>query len=160
VGNESVNINLREALPSDDPFLLEVYASTRSEELEGLGWDENQKHTFIKMQFLARERTYPKVDNRIILFEGRAVGRILVDRTEAAIRLIDIALLTEHRNAGIGSHVITDLINESATSGKPLKLHVLNSSPAARLYERLGFRKTSNNDAYSEMIWIPPVTSS
>ena len=147
-------------MPADEPFLLEVYASTRTEELKGLGWDENQRHDFIKMQFLARERIYPKVDNRIILLNGCAVGRILVDRTGAAIRLIDIALLTEYRNAGVGSRVINDLIEEAADSGKPLNLRVMNASPALRLYERLGFCTTGNDAVSSEMTWIPPVATS
>ena len=147
-------------MPADEPFLLEVYASTRIEELEGTGWDENQKHAFLKMQFLARERTYPKVDNRIILLNGNAVGRILVDRTEAAIRLIDIALLTEYRNAGIGSRLINDLIKESADSRRPLKLRVRSASSAMRLYERLGFCKSGNDEVYSDMILIPPVVAS
>ena len=155
-----MNITLREAMPADEPFLLEVYASTRSEELEGLGWDENQKHAFIKMQFLARERIYPKVDSRIILLNGCAIGRMLVDRTEEEIRLIDIALLTEHRNAGIGNRVIKDLIEEAAASNKALNLRVRSGSPAMRLYERLGFCTTGNDAVYSEMTWIPPVATS
>ena len=148
---------MREATSADETFLFEVYASTRREELEGLGWDENQKHAFIKMQFIARERTYPKVDNRIILLDSCAIGRVLVDRNETAILLVDIALLTNYRNAGIGSRVIKDLQNESVASGKPIKLHVSESSPALRLYERLGFYTIGTDAAYSEMIWTPPV---
>lgn len=155
--NESVNIHLREAMPADEPFLLEVYASTRDAELEGLGWDDNQKRVFIKMQFLARERSYPRVDNRIILLDGLAVGRILVDRSGTAILLTDIALLKEYRNAGIGSRLIQDLMKEAAACGKPLQLHVLETSPAVRLYERLGFSRSGVDAAYLEMTWIPPV---
>ena len=32
------------------------------------------------MQFLARERSYPRVDDRIILLNGRPIGRMMVDR--------------------------------------------------------------------------------
>ena len=52
------------------------------------------------MQFLTRERLYPRVDNRIILLNGRPVGRMLVERGDTSILLRDIALLTEYRNAG------------------------------------------------------------
>jgi GNAT superfamily N-acetyltransferase len=146
---------LREATAEDQAFLLELYASTRVEELEPFGWDENQKQAFIRMQFIARERTYPRADNRIILLRGRPVGRMLVDRSETGILLRDIALLTEYRNAGIGSRLIQDLMKEAASAGKPLRLHVLAASPAVRLYERLGFRTSGDEGAYLEMKWIP-----
>ena len=153
--NEETNLSLREATPEDEPFLLEVYASTRWEELEGMGLNDEQKHAFIKMQFLARERCYPRVDNRIILFEGRPVGRLQVDRGDAAILLRDIEILTEFRNAGIGSRLIKDLMQEATEAGKPIGLHVLASSPAARLYERLGFVRSGGDAAYLEMKWVP-----
>jgi GNAT superfamily N-acetyltransferase len=148
---------LRPATPEDEPFLLEVYASTRIDELAGVGWNEDQKRAFIKMQFLARERSYPRVDDRIILLDGRAVGRMLVDRNEAEILLRDIAVLTEYRNAGVGSRLIHDLMKEATAAGKPIKLHVVSSSPAMRLYERLGFRRSGNEPeaAYLEMKWVP-----
>ena len=153
--DEQPNLLLREATPEDEPFLLEVYASTRLEELDGLGWDDNQKQAFIRMQFLARERCYPRVDDRIILLHGRPVGRLLVDRGETEILLRDIALLTEYRNAGIGSRLIHDLMNEATVAAKPVRLHVLASSPAVRLYERLGFCSIGDDGAYLEMTWVP-----
>jgi ribosomal protein S18 acetylase RimI-like enzyme len=155
VPNEPPNLSLREATPADQPFLLEVYASTRLDELEGFGWDDNQKRAFIQMQFLARERSYPHVDDRIIVLDERPIGRLLVDRDDAGILLRDIALLTEFRNAGIGSRLIQDLMKEATAAGKPITLHVVVTSPAVRLYERLGFRRTGPDAAYLEMKWIP-----
>jgi GNAT superfamily N-acetyltransferase len=155
VPNENSNLSLREATPADQPFLLEVYASTRLDELEGFGWDENQKRAFIQMQFLARERAYPRVDDRIIVLDGRPIGRLLVDRDDAGILLRDIALLTEFRNAGIGSRLIQDLMKEATAAGKPITLHVVVTSPAVRLYERLGFNRTGPDGAYLEMKWVP-----
>ena len=149
------NLSLREATPEDEPFLLEVYASTRLEELDGFGWSDDQKQAFIKMQFLARQRTYPRVDDRIILFEGRPVGRMLVDRNDESILLRDIALLTEFRNAGLGSRLIKDLMKEATDAGKPIQLHVVTSSPAVRFYERLGFSRSGGDNAYLEMKWLP-----
>ncbi len=143
--NETVNLFLREAKPEDESFLLEVYASTRLEELDGLGWDDNQKQAFIRMQFLARERCYPRVNDRIIVLNGRPIGRMMVDRSEAAILLRDIALLTEYRNAGIGSRLIQDLMKEATAAGKPVELHVVATSSAVRLYERLGFRRSGED---------------
>ena len=154
--NEQLNLSLRDTTPEDQDFLLEVYASTRLDELAVTGWDDKQKLTFIKMQFLVRERSYPEVDSKIILLDRRPVGRMLVDRGDAEILLRDIALLTEYRNAGIGSRLLQDLLKEAAAAGKPIKLHVLSTSPAVRFYERLGFTTTSTEPtAYLEMKWVP-----
>lgn len=153
--HEKLDLELREATPADEPFLLEVYASTRLEELEPFGWDDNQKQAFIKMQFMARERTYPRVDSRIILWNGRQVGRMLVDRDGEAILLRDIAVLPEYRNAGIGSQLIRDLMTEAIEAGKPVTLHVVATSPAVHLYERLGFQCIGEEAAYLEMKWVP-----
>jgi len=155
VPNVGVNVSLRQATPDDEPFLLDVYASTREEELAGLGWDDNQTRAFIRMQFLVRERSYPRGDDRIILMNGRAIGRMLVNRSDSAILLTDIALLTEYRNAGIGTGLIQDLMKEAAESAKPLHLHVLETSPAVRLYERLGFSRLGTDAAYLGMKWDP-----
>ena len=152
---EKLNLSLREVTPEDEPFLFEVYASTRIDELAGTGWDDEQKRAFIRMQFLARERSQPRVDDRIILLNGHPVGRMKVDRGDEAILLRDIAVLTEHRNAGVGSRLLQDLINEAAATGKPIHLHVVASSPAVRLYERLGFSRTGEEAAYLEMKWVP-----
>ena len=135
--------------------MFEVYASTRQDELEGLGWDDNQKRDFIKMQFLARERSYPRVADRIIVLNGRPIGRMLVDRNDAEILLRDIALLTEYRNRGLGTILIHELMNEASDSGKAILLHVLSTSAAVRLYERLGFSRIGEEAAYLEMKWTP-----
>lgn len=134
-----------------------MYASTRLEELEGFGWDDNQKQAFIRMQFLARQRSQPNVDSTIILLDGRPVGRMLVDRTETPIVLRDIALLTEYRNAGIGKRLLQELMAEAAAAGRPIYLHVVSTSPAVRFYMRLGFRSSSDEPgvAYLEMKWVP-----
>lgn len=157
--NGDVNISLREVSTADDQFLFEVYASTRAEEFANVGWDENQMVAFLKMQFMMRERTYPRVDNRIVVVDGRDGGRILVDRNEKEILLVDIALLPEYRNTGIGSRLIKDLLSEANESGKPVRLHVLQTSPAARLYEKLGFHRSGGDDVYFEMTWTPPISS-
>ena len=150
-----LNVSLCEATPDDQDFLFEVYASTRIDELAETGWPDDQKRAFIQMQFRIRERSYPRVDNHIVLLNGRAIGRMLVDRGTEEIVLRDIALLTEYRNAGVGSRLIRDLMKEATGAGKPIMLHVISFSPAVRLYERLGFRQTGEEAAYLEMRWFP-----
>lgn len=141
--------------PADEPFLFDVYASTRIEELQATDWTDEQKLAFIRMQFMVRERSHPAGEDRIILLNGKPIGRLIVDRGETAILLRDIAVLTDYRNAGVGSRLIQELMMEATAARKPIELHVVASSPAVRLYERLGFCRVGGESAYLEMRWVP-----
>ncbi len=67
------------------------------------------------------------------------------------MRLVDIAILPEWRNRGVGTAFLRELIAESEYTGRPLKLQVAKGNPAARLYERLGFSKVSEDQVYIQM---------
>ena len=153
---EGARITLRSATLADETFQLELYGSIRLDELAQSGWSEDQKQAFIKMQFDARQRhydhKYPLADDNIILQGSRTIGRMLVDRSEQEIVLVDIALLPEHRNAGIGTRLVQSLLDEAVRTGKSVRLHVVTTNPAVRLYERLGFSTADDNGSYLEMI--------
>jgi GNAT superfamily N-acetyltransferase len=54
---------------------------------------------------------------------------------------LSIALLPEYRNRGLGSRMINTVISMAHGKYPGLSLSVVESSPARRLYECLGFRK-------------------
>ena len=161
---EDCAVRLRPATLEDEPFLRQLFATTRADELALLAWDENQKETFIAMQFKVQSQqyamTYPHADHSVILFNEAPVGRMMAARNEEAILLVDIALLPKYRNAGIGTGLIQDLLKEAEIVGKPVRLKVFASSAAIRLYERLGFSRVGLATAYLEMMWVPPVLRS
>ena len=68
---------------------------------------------------------------------------------------MDISLLPEYRNRGLGAALIHDLMAECAASREPLRLQVAKGNRAARLYERLGFLKTGEDEIYYHMWWNP-----
>jgi ribosomal protein S18 acetylase RimI-like enzyme len=154
-------VRLRPATLEDEPFLRHLFASTRADELSLMACDESQKEMFITMQFNGQKQqyamTYPQADHSVILLNEGRVGRMIVASSEAAISLVDIALLPKYRNAGIGSRLIQDLLKEAATARKAVRLSVFASSPAIRLYERLGFSRAGGDAAYLEMKWVPSV---
>ncbi len=151
------SITLRPATADDEPLLLEIYASTRLSELELIPWDENQKRAFIKMQFDARRKqyreSYPDAESSMILRQGEPMGSLLVARRDSEIVLVDIALLPRHRNAGIGTHLVKALMEEAAGARKTVRLRVLATSAAVKMYERIGFKRTNNAGVYFEMNW-------
>lgn len=149
------SISLRAATPADQDFLLTVFASTRSDELAALALDAKQAEFFIRMQFNAQQQSYsacyPAAKNSIIFLADRSIGRILVDGTDDGLLLVDISILPEYRNLGIGTCLIRDLLTEAAAAGQAVRLHVFKSNRAVRLYQRLGFSTIADDGAYVEM---------
>ena len=149
---------LRPVSDNDDQFLLSVYASTREEELSQAEWAEGQKEMFLRWQFDTQRREYsarfPNADYHVILVDERPAGRIWVGSDEEQIRLLDIALLPEFQNRGVGTTLLRRLMDQAAREGKALRhmVFVLNND-AHRFYERLGFRIIDDLGAYKHMEW-------
>lgn len=137
--------------------MLSVYASTRESELALVGWDSAQKATFVQMQFDAQHAYYREhyagASFDIILVSGRSAGRLYVERASEEFRIIDIALLPEFCNRGIGTTLLKGLQVEAHAARKPLRIHVERFNPALRLYERLGFRQIADRGVYLFMEW-------
>lgn len=153
---------LRPIAADDRAFLLGLYGSTREKELAQLGFSEGQKQHFIAMQFFAQhnhyQEHYPAASFDIVLIGDEAVGRLYVDEWENEIRIVDISLLPQYCNKGIGSSLLKDVIKKASESDKCTSMHVEISNPALRLYERLGFEKQSEQGIYHQMKWHPSTT--
>jgi ribosomal protein S18 acetylase RimI-like enzyme len=153
----SSSLTLRPITPEDDSFQASLYASTRTEELALTNWSEEQKATFCRMQFNAQtadyQKNYPDASFQIIERNGVAAGRLLVLRSDEKIHVIDIALLPEHRGAGIGTKLLRELQDEARVAGKKLSIHVERFNPALRLYQRLGFQQVEEKGIYLLMEW-------
>jgi ribosomal protein S18 acetylase RimI-like enzyme len=157
VSGAGAAFGLRPIRPDDHAFLLSVYASTREQELAVLPWDAAQKAAFVRMQFDAQhaqyQENYAGASFDIILVDGHQAGRLYVLRGDEEFRIIDIALLPEFCNRGIGTRLLKGLQAEAAAAGKPLRIHVERFNPALRLYERLGFQPIADRGVYLFMEW-------
>ena len=154
------SITLRPVQPDDEAFLFDLYTSTRREEMAAWGLDEAMLAQLIDMQFAGQQGTYrmqfPEADHHLIVRDDRPVGRLLVDRAEAQMVLVDVALLPEARGGGIGTDLLRALQDEAAEKDVPLRLKVLLTNPARRLYQRLGFVGLGDDGVYEQMEWRPP----
>ena len=150
---------LRPSTADDEPFLCRLYASTREDEMAVVPWSASEKDVFLTSQFNAQHTFYHQQFNKaeflIIEQENNPIGRLYLDRREDEIRLIDIALLPEHRNRGIGKTFLEELLKEGQQKGLPVRIHVEHNNPALRLYERLGFQKVTENGVYFLMEKLP-----
>ena len=105
-----------------------MYASTRAEELALVDWNDAQKETFVRAQFDAQDawyrEAYAKASFDVVLVDGEPAGRLYVHRGPSEIRIVDIALLPEHRGGGIGTSLLEELSAEADAAGKSLTIHV------------------------------------
>jgi len=140
---QPANITLRPVNSDDYDFLVEVYGSTRAEEMALTPWTTEQQLAFVRSQFAAQQdhyvKKYPTANHDIIMSDDRPVGRLYVARLDQEIRIIDITLLPGERNAGIGSFLIKQLLDEANRSNKMTRIYVEEFNPSLRLFERLGF---------------------
>ena len=156
--SNNVNVSLRPVTDADQEFLIGVYASTRASELAQVDWDDSQKDAFIRWQYAMQkqeyETRYPDARYDVILVDDQPAGRIWVGTDDTQIRLLDIALLTEFQNRGVGAHLLRQLIDEAKREQKPLRhmVFMLNEN-AHRFYERLGFVEIEDVGGYKHMEW-------
>lgn len=86
---------------------------------------------------------------------GARIGRLYLHRSDSEIRVMDIALLPEHRRQGIGEALLRDVLQEARQSGRAVGIHVEKDNLARRLYDRLGFREEADRGIYWFMLWTP-----
>ena len=150
---------LRPAATEDQEFLFKLYASTRAEEFATFNWPAAQLEAFLRMQFMAQQRSYAAVyeqcEHKIVELNGVAIGQMQVNWGKDFALLVDISLLPEHRGQGMGGALIGDLIQQCSERKLPLKLQVTQTNPARRLYERLGFIRTGEDQMYVQMMRRP-----
>lgn len=150
-------ITYRPISKKDQNFLCKLYASTRTEELAVLDWSEEQKAEFLKSQFETQhkdyQRNYKDATFEIILVNKEMAGRLYLLKTDEEISIVDIALLPEFRNTGIGSFILGNILKEAKDMQKSVKIYVEQYNPAMKLYKRLGFKKTDDTGVYHLMKW-------
>ena len=146
------DLALRERTDDDYAFLSDVYASSREEEFRPVDWPEAQKRAFLHDQF-ARQHAhyaqhYPRAEWLVIERDGVRIGRLYLETTRVERRLMDVCLLPDYRNQGIGTALMCALLADADTLGLPVTLHVEPFNPALRLYTRLGFVEREQRGIY------------
>jgi ribosomal protein S18 acetylase RimI-like enzyme len=151
LGNSpGLSFSLRPVTAEDGAFLLRLYGTTREDEMNAAGFPQEHRAAFVNMQFQAQQTHYhkffPQAEHSLVLLGDKPVGRVWIDRSEREIHLLDIALLPEFCNQGLGAAVMRQLIAESGQKRLPISVYVLQHSPALRFYQRLGFVQTREED--------------
>lgn len=152
-------VSLRAATAQDRELLLAVYAAARADELDQVAWEPGAREEFLRGQFEQQDHEYRRANPHgsfdVIEVDGRAAGRLYVDRRPGDLRIVDVALLPAYRGGGLGAALITSLQEQARAEGRTVSIHVEVHNRAARLYERLGFTVAAELGVYRRMEWTP-----
>jgi ribosomal protein S18 acetylase RimI-like enzyme len=83
---------------------------------------------------------------RIITLDGSDIGWLQSFVKGNELFLAQLSVHSALRRQGIGTDVVKGLIEEAARAGQPVTLGVAKTNPALRLYERLGFHTTHEDE--------------
>src|SRR6266702_827335 len=141
-------ITLRPALSADEAFLFELRKATMTEHLARAGEPSNDAEH--------RARLLHRYDTaRVICVDGAPAGLLKAHRTETEWILVQLQISPERQGRGIGERVLHTILQAAQADALPFALKVLKGNPAKRLYERLGFETTGEDDRQFHMRRAP-----
>ena len=152
---------LRPVCVDDQAFLGALYFRSR-EDLQFPGADPDFVLQLIKMQQQAQlngfQQLFPEARHWVIEKASSAepVGRAVINYGKNELRLVDIAVMPEHRRTGVGRFVLVALQQQASAGPCVVRLAVSKTNHAARqLYLGLGFGIDSADELFEQMLWRP-----
>jgi N-acetylglutamate synthase-like GNAT family acetyltransferase len=145
----------------DEPFLFELYSSTRSDELSRVPWGDEQKQAFLLHQFQAQQQyyltKYPDALFQVIKLDDDSVGRLYIAELIDEIRIIDITILTEFRGKNIGTTLLEEILIAADKKNKAVQIYLETNDQSANLFARLGFAPVTDEGIHQ--LWRRPAKS-
>ncbi len=139
---EKVNIALRPATDADADMLWDLHSVALKPYVEQIwGWDEDFQQRYFREH-------YSPSNSQVIQYNGADAGVITVEETQLGYILSNIELYPQYQGIGIGTSLITGLLEEAAGRGLPVSLRVLKINPARQLYLRLGFEVIGETETH------------
>ena len=133
-------IALRPATPADSEFCYQLHKAAMGGYVTAIwGWDEQVQRDF-------HTRAFNPGRWQIIAADGADIGMLDVEYRPGEIYLARIEVCPGHQGHGIGTRLISALIDEAGQKGQDLILDVLTvNQRAMALYQRLGMTEVARH---------------
>jgi ribosomal protein S18 acetylase RimI-like enzyme len=133
-------VALRPATPADSEFCFQLHKAAMGGYITAIwGWDEPRQRAF-------HDRSFHPGRWQVITADGVDVGMIDVEHRPTEVYLGRIEIHPRHQGRGIGTGLITALLDEARRNGQDLALDVLVVNPRAQaLYQRLGLTEVARH---------------
>lgn len=136
---------LRPATALDTELLWEIQRTALGPYVDATwGWDEAFQRRYFDEHFDHRK-------HRIVVVGGCEAGFLSFEVHSDHVYLGNVALLPHYQGRGIGTAVVRYVLERASEARLPVRLQVLRSNPARRLYERLGFALCGETETHFQM---------
>lgn len=157
-GKAQGQLSLRPEREQDEAFRFRLFCESRPAEFALLQLEPAAFEQLMRFQFQAQTMTYrtnfPDARFDMIELDGMLIGRIVVARSGATLRIVDQAIVPPQRNRGFGTAIMRAVMDRAAETGQTVRLKVASTNdPSMRLYLRLGFVPIETDPFYIEMEW-------
>jgi GNAT superfamily N-acetyltransferase len=117
---------------SDEQFLFALYSLIGADETALAPLSDEQKNAFLQASLQAQHQyhlsTYPQGKILHINLDSEKVGRLCVCELENEIQIIDLIVLSDYRGRGIGTKIISDILQKAKKLCKSILNHLANQS--------------------------------
>lgn len=133
-------VALRPITPADSEFCFQSHKAAMGEYITAIwGWDEQRQRD-------AHTRKFDPGRWQIITADGADIGMIDIEYRPGEIYLSRIEVHPSYQSHGIGTRLISALIDEATHKGQDLVLDVLAVNHRAQaLYQRLGLAEVARH---------------
>ena len=133
-------VTLRPATPADSEFCFQLHKAAMGDYVTTIwGWDEQRQRD-------SHTRKFDPGRWQIIAAHGADIGMIDVEYRPAEIYLSRIEIHPDYQGRGIGTRLISALLDEARHKGQDLVLDVLAVNRRAQaLYQKLGMTEVARH---------------
>src|SRR5215472_14355923 len=135
----AMQIALRPAVARDFEYCRRLYFSGMSKIIEELHLDKTAQDASFREQ-------WNETQVQIITLDGSDAGWLQTTTQDDGVFLAQLFVDAPFQRRGIGTAVMNCLITDAARANHTVRLAVVKINPAVRLYERLGFHITHEDD--------------
>jgi ribosomal protein S18 acetylase RimI-like enzyme len=153
------SVTTRAATEQDDAFLFALFKAVRLPGFAHVPLAPAQLEMLMRTQFAGQKHSYGTLypgGDSIVLLEGKPIGRMWVHRGPARHQLVDIALMPEFQNRGIGAALVTEAIAAARVAGARLCCSVaVTNRGSLNFHQRLGFQIVRQDEVYYNLAVEP-----
>jgi len=144
----AIQLTFRAAREDEFGYCWAMYAAESAEMLHSLNLDKAADKSAQAEHFRKR---WQSSETRIIYLGPGDVGWLQSRPEDGTLFLAQNFINPDFQNQGLGTAVINHLLGEAAAAGQAMTLGVIRVNPAMRLYKRLGFYVTHEDEAKAYM---------